>query len=177
MMHDGYYNNVVVCADIVVRFMTRLVIQVPDRRSRLRPALTALKELLKVKLGIPKKKIGSFLSRLVLRFQVLLVIPGSAWPMTHILLLLSHDNLGTTSYLKILSLSWYHILLSFKHKQSVDCADRSGNSQGGVGLKVEIDVKVARVRAMMTVKNYVARGKNKRTRPGVSVDKEVESNF
>lgn len=56
---DGYYNNVVVCqcADIVVRFMTRLVIQVPDRR--LRPALTALKELLKVKLGIPIKKIGS----------------------------------------------------------------------------------------------------------------------
>ena len=105
MMHDGYYNNVVVCADIVVRFMTRLVIQVPDRR--LRPALTALKELLKVKLGTPIKKIGSFLSRLVLRFQVLLVllIPGSAWPMTHILLLLSHDNLGTTSYLKILSLS------------------------------------------------------------------------
>ena len=51
---DEYYNNVVVCADIVVRFMTRLVIQVPDRR--LRPALTALKELLKVKLGIPIKK-------------------------------------------------------------------------------------------------------------------------
>ena len=59
---DGYYNNLNVvvcqCADIVVRFMMRLVIQVPDRR--LRPALTALKELLKVKLGIPKKKkIGS----------------------------------------------------------------------------------------------------------------------